>query len=722
MNKYLLNTSIIIIFLYLLFGSCAQPGTLTGGVKDTLPPIPIKFAPVFGRTHFASTKISIKFNEYFDLSDIHNQFFVSPPLKAKPDIKSKGKYLEIRLKEELDSNTTYNFDFNDAIKDFTEGNILHGFQYVCSTGDVVDSLKVRGKVLDAQTQVPVEGVFVFLYRNLIDTTPSKQLPNFLGKTNKNGQFEIRNIAQGNYYIFALNDLNTNLKYDQANEFIAFENEKISPSVSLEMRNDTIIHDSIVYNRKKQPVDTIKLREIKPTLYYNYLPDSIPLYLFNENNANQFIVKSKRDMPGKINFKLNRTISSDFKIEPLNFNANPTDFLLEWNENNDSVNYWIKNPDYRKMDTILFKVTYLHQDTLNNWVITADTIKEVYNFNSTLLKPNERKDAIIKAKPSEFKFETTNINQQFLDINQNIKFKSTIPIDSLDKNYITLYQIADTLMTKYTKIITGTGKYLNPESDGITSAILKSNSQMQVIFKNEKSNNWAIKPLNFNLSTAAQILPNNTNDTLNVRFNANDVATKDTLKLVFSYNVKTLVGEQPFADTLFLAVEKSIYEVYGETVAFNLIATDISNRNYELSFDGNNNGMDYRLIISPKFATDIFGNRPDSLFTNFTIHPDDYYGNLIVNLQNQPQNLYYVLTNEKEVKIKEFEATGEDKLTIKLLAPGNYLLRAFVDENKNKKWDTGDFFKRKQPEKVYLYNKKLIIRSAWDTEEDWDMSK
>jgi hypothetical protein len=75
-----------------------------------------------------------------------------------------------------------------------------------------------------------------------------------------------------------------------------------------------------------------------------------------------------------------------------------------------------------------------------------------------------------------------------------------------------------------------------------------------------------------------------------------------------------------------------------------------------------------------------------------------------------------------VKIKEFEATGEDKLTIKLLAPGNYLLRAFVDENKNKKWDTGDFFKRKQPEKVYLYNKKLIIRSAWDTEEDWDMSK
>ena len=52
----------------------------------------------------------------------------------------------------------------------------------------------------------------------------------------------------------------------------------------------------------------------------------------------------------------------------------------------------------------------------------------------------------------------------------------------------------------------------------------------------------------------------------------------------------------------------------------------------------------------------------------------------------------------------------------------YYLRLFVDENDNGKWDTGEFEKGKQPEKVYYYDRTLELRALFEySQDDWDIN-
>ena len=53
-------------------------------------------------------------------------------------------------------------------------------------------------------------------------------------------------------------------------------------------------------------------------------------------------------------------------------------------------------------------------------------------------------------------------------------------------------------------------------------------------------------------------------------------------------------------------------------------------------------------------------------------------------------------------------------------PGEYYLRAFIDNNGNGKWDNGDFEKDLQPEEVYYYHEKVTCREKWDVTREWDL--
>ena len=57
-------------------------------------------------------------------------------------------------------------------------------------------------------------------------------------------------------------------------------------------------------------------------------------------------------------------------------------------------------------------------------------------------------------------------------------------------------------------------------------------------------------------------------------------------------------------------------------------------------------------------------------------------------------------------------------TVRLFTPGEYDLRILFDENKNGKWDPGQFFGiRRQPEKVIPIIRKLTVKANWDNEID-----
>jgi len=67
-------------------------------------------------------------------------------------------------KDTLQPNTTYSFNFGNAIRDVNEGNILKNFTYVFSTGKYIDSMRFSGTVLVANTGKADSTMIVLLHK------------------------------------------------------------------------------------------------------------------------------------------------------------------------------------------------------------------------------------------------------------------------------------------------------------------------------------------------------------------------------------------------------------------------------------------------------------------------------------------------------------------------------------------------------------------------------
>ena len=63
-------------------------------------------------------------------------------------------------------------------------------------------------------------------------------------------------------------------------------------------------------------------------------------------------------------------------------------------------------------------------------------------------------------------------------------------------------------------------------------------------------------------------------------------------------------------------------------------------------------------------------------------------------------------------------TSSSDLVYKNLVPGNYKIKVVEDLNKNGKWDTGNYKKKRQPEPIYYFEKPIQIRGYWDLEEEF----
>lgn len=225
-KQYILLFAVII--LQTLVYSCANVGYPTGGEVDKNPPKVLAFIPDNESKNFASNKVIIQFDEYIQLKDIDNQVLISPPFEQKPEIQAKGKSLHININDTFKPNTTYLFQFKNAVVDNNEGNPLPSFDYVFSTGNFLDSLSIKGSVSDAFTQKPDEGMYVFLYSHFSDSVVVNSKPVYVTKTDREGRFEFKYIAQGKYKIIALKDDDKSLTYNNVSEKIAFSTDAVIP--------------------------------------------------------------------------------------------------------------------------------------------------------------------------------------------------------------------------------------------------------------------------------------------------------------------------------------------------------------------------------------------------------------------------------------------------------------------------------------------------------------
>ena len=92
----------------------------------------------------------------------------------------------------------------------------------------------------------------------------------------------------------------------------------------------------------------------------------------------------------------------------------------------------------------------------------------------------------------------------------------------------------------------------------------------------------------------------------------------------------------------------------------------------------------------------------------------------INVASKNVNYIVQLLDEKGNIFREEKINASKLCVFETLKPLTYSVKVIVDENKNDKWDTGDFSKKLQPEKKMYSPKNYIIRAGWDMEEEWSL--
>ena len=219
--KHILLISFLsFVFIETLF-SCAQIVAPTGGKKDTLAPKLVRVFPNNQSKNFRGNLIELQFDEYVTVDNIKQQLVITPSLEEGYETKIMPKGVRLTLNAPLKANATYNFNFKETFKDITERNPAKNVRLVFSTGNVIDSLKVGGEVINALSGKPMLDVTVGLYQYSDTLKPAKNKPYYFTKTDSLGKFTLENIAAGKYRVYAITDLDNNSLYSEAKEMIGF---------------------------------------------------------------------------------------------------------------------------------------------------------------------------------------------------------------------------------------------------------------------------------------------------------------------------------------------------------------------------------------------------------------------------------------------------------------------------------------------------------------------
>ena len=291
----------IILIAACIYG-CASMRPPEGGPLDKTPPKVLKMEPKNLTTNFNVKKIVITFDEYFNIQNESREFSISPEQERPPLLKKDQKKLEIVFQDSLEKNTTYTLNFGKAIVDINESNILKNLTYAFSTGPLLDSLSISGRVTNTLTGKPVLDATVFIIPLSRDSIFGKKKASISISTDSNGLYSLNNLKKDTYKIYALKENGGDKIYQQRSDEIGYIKEPIVLSKNL---------------------------------------DSINIGIFKELAQEFRIVDKKFNQDGSMNLVFNQKL---IKPEITILNNKPVDDskILRFNKTNDSLKMWLQD--------------------------------------------------------------------------------------------------------------------------------------------------------------------------------------------------------------------------------------------------------------------------------------------------------------------------------------------------------------------------------------------
>jgi len=465
LNRWNVSIKYIYYLPVILFcWSCAQQGSPSGGPRDEDPPVVLECDPPNYSTRFEARKIEVTFDEYITLESVNQELIVSPPMEEKPTVKLRKRTMIIEYEDTLKSNTTYTFNFGEAIQDLHEGNKLQNYEYVFSTGDILDSMSVRGSLQYAENlEIPDDPISIMLYTDLRDSVPLLDIPLYVGRSNDSGVFSVNNLRPDVYKVFALKDGNNNLLFDLPTEEIAFLDTSLIVNADLTrlLLGDSIVNsvipDTVYADSSAAVLDSIA--DQRPNLNAIY----IDLKLFTEASEIQYLTDNTREDPRKIQlvFALPLTDTFSYRVLPEADESEPR-FLKHFGENRDSLTLWIMDSTHYNREKIELVMDYTAKDTNEQFVIRTDTVSFSYR------EPQSKSRRGSEAEKEEEKLVVNTMrNNGNQDLNRDIPLLLDFPLEKLNDTLFTLYHIPDSLEVPYPFVVKADS--LNPYKASLSAS-------------------------------------------------------------------------------------------------------------------------------------------------------------------------------------------------------------------------------------------------------------
>ncbi len=195
---------------------CAAVAPPQGGPRDVTPPRLVSSSPDSAARNVKQRSVKLVFSEYVQFKDLSKNLLITPQLPADNPYKPREDRNTVTLlfDKPLEENTTYSFNFRNAVVDITESLPAKNAQLSFSTGAVLDSGAVRGTVTDLLTTLPVGEAAVALFRTADTAGVRRGRPYYLTRTDKLGKYSLGFLRAGTYELYAIADKNNNSRYDE----------------------------------------------------------------------------------------------------------------------------------------------------------------------------------------------------------------------------------------------------------------------------------------------------------------------------------------------------------------------------------------------------------------------------------------------------------------------------------------------------------------------------
>ena len=123
--------------------------------------------------------------------------------------------------------------------------------------------------------------------------------------------------------------------------------------------------------------------------------------------------------------------------------------------------------------------------------------------------------------------------------------------------------------------------------------------------------------------------------------------------------------------------------------------------------------------------DFYHQKSDTLKESFSAKRAEDFASLKVSFKDSLSLPFIIELTDKDGKnvlYSQYIEKSSPTYHFPYLKAGNYLLRIVEDKNHNKKWDTGNFLQRIQPEIIRYFTKEIELRANWEVEQDISFAK